>query len=147
MEIDIVDLLKQQIEFFGIYNKINISLKIEGSQQKIVSALYDQLQRVFTNLIKNAIEAIGEENKGEINIEIIDLPNGFYQVKIEDSGAGIDKNQQQQLFQPNFTTKSGGTGLGLAISKSIIESFDGKIYYSPQQNGKTCFVVELPKNK
>ena len=144
-DIDVVALLEKQLEIFRGYEKIKITLNVEGDKPKIVSALYEQLQRVFTNLIKNSIQAIGDDSSGEIDIFARDLPNGYYQFAIEDTGAGISEEQRSNLFRPKFTTKSSGTGLGLAISKNIIENIGGRIYYSPTQSGKTCFIVELNK--
>ncbi|MDR3227045.1 MAG: hypothetical protein LBT56_05180, partial [Prevotellaceae bacterium] len=143
-DVDVVNLLEKQLDMFKGYENIKISLNVEGAQPKIVLALYEQLQRVFTNLIKNAIQAIGENNDGEIKLFAIDLPDNYYQFSVQDSGDGISEEQRQYLFQPNFTTKSSGTGLGLAISKNIIENIGGRIYYSPTNDGKTCFVIELP---
>lgn len=143
-DIDVIDLLEKQMKLFGGYEKIKITLTVEGRKSKIVSALYEQLQRVFTNIIKNAIQAIGDDCEGEINITACDLHGMYYQFAIENSGAKIREEQRLHLFSPKFTTKSSGTGLGLAISKNLIENFGGRIYYSPTLSGKTCFIVELP---
>ena len=144
-DVDIVALLQQQKETYRGYENIKISLSVEGKLPKIALAVTDQLQRVLTNLIKNAIEAIGEDNAGEIYLFVSDLPNNkYYQIRVQDSGSGIAEHQQKHLFQPKFTTKSSGMGLGLAISKNMIESIGGRIYYSPTENGNTCFVIELP---
>jgi signal transduction histidine kinase len=147
-DVDVVELLEKQLTAFKGYEKINMSLFVDGSRPKIVSALYEQLQRVFTNIIKNAIQAIGDDNEGEIELFASDLSSNYYRLKVQDSGTGISEELRKNLFQPNFTTKSSGTGLGLAISKNIVENIGGRIYYSLSENGKTCFVIELPmKNK
>jgi nitrogen fixation/metabolism regulation signal transduction histidine kinase len=143
-DVDVIELLEKQLTVFKGYDKIKISLHVDGVRHKIVSALYEQLQRVFTNLIKNAIQAIGDDNEGEIKLFAYDLSNNYYCFKVQDSGIGIDREFQKHLFQPNFTTKSSGTGLGLAISKNIIENIGGRIYYALSEDGKTCFVIELP---
>jgi signal transduction histidine kinase len=146
-DVDVVDLLEKQLTAFKGYEKIKISLCIEGVRPKTVSALYQQLQRVFTNLIKNAVQAIGDDNEGEIELFASDLSDSYYRFKVQDSGTGISEELHKHLFQPNFTTKSSGTGLGLAISKNIIENIGGRIYYSLSENGKTCFIIELPIKK
>jgi signal transduction histidine kinase len=143
-DVDIVTLLEKQLDAFSGYEKIKISLHIDGVRPKIVSALYEQLQRVFTNLIKNAIQAIGDDNEGEIELFASDLSGNYYQIKVQDSGTGISEELRRHLFQPNFTTKSSGMGLGLAISKNIIENLGGRIYYTLSENSKTCFIIELP---
>jgi signal transduction histidine kinase len=143
-DVNVVELLEKQLDIFKGYEKIKISLCVNGVRNKTVSALYEQLQRVFTNLIKNAIQAIGDDNEGEIELFASDLSDGYYQFKVQDSGTGINEEQRKHLFQPNFTTKSSGTGLGLAISKSIIENIGGRIYHTLSESGKTCFIIELP---
>ncbi|MDR0753827.1 MAG: HAMP domain-containing histidine kinase [Prevotellaceae bacterium] len=143
-DVDVTELLEKQLTVFKGYEKIKMSLYIDGIRPKIVSALSEQLQRVFTNIIKNAIQAIGDDNEGEIELFASDLSSGYYRFTVQDSGTGISEELRKNLFQPNFTTKSSGTGLGLAISKNIVENLGGRIYYSLSENGKTCFVVELP---
>ncbi|MDR1552307.1 MAG: hypothetical protein LBS69_02435 [Prevotellaceae bacterium] len=143
-DVDVVALLEKQLEVFKGYEKIKISLRVDGLRPKIVSALCEQLQRVFTNLIKNAIQAIGDENEGKIELFASDLPDNCYQFKVQDSGTGVSEELRKHLFQPNFTTKSSGMGLGLAISKNIIENIGGRIYHALSEDGKTCFIVELP---
>jgi signal transduction histidine kinase len=143
-DVDVVALLEKQLDAFKGYEKIEILLHVDGDRPKIVSAMYEQLQRVFTNLIKNAIQAIGDDSKGEIELFVSDLSDNYYQIKVQDSGTGISEELRKHLFQPNFTTKTSGMGLGLAISKNIIENIGGRIYYSLSATGKTCFVIELP---
>jgi nitrogen fixation/metabolism regulation signal transduction histidine kinase len=143
-DVDVVELLEKQLNVFTGYDKIKMSLTVDGVRPKIVSALYEQLQRVFTNLITNAIQAIGDDSEGEIKLFATDLSDSYYQFKVQDSGAGISEKLRTHLFQPNFTTKSSGTGLGLAISKNIIENLGGRIYYSLSDDKQTCFIIELP---
>ena len=54
---------------------------------------------------------------------------------------------QENIFVPNFTTKSSGTGLGLAMCKGIVEQAKGNIWFETEQGRGTTFYVELPMNK
>ncbi len=101
-----------------------------------------QIQRLFTNIIKNAIEA---ENKHEQIIIDIDYAINDNEVIIEisDNGIGITDNIARKMFTPNFTTKTSGTGLGLAICKGIVENSNGKIWFKTSEKG-TTFYVQLP---
>ena len=65
-------------------------------------------------------------------------------VSVHDNGSGISEDRKQNIFVPNFTTKSSGTGLGLAITKNIIEMAGGKIWFESEENFGTTFFVELP---
>ncbi len=141
-EVNLIPLLREQHTLFAGYE--NIAIKLHSDTDEVwVLAHREQLQRVFTNLIKNAVQAIGDKPDGVINLHV-EEQDGFYHVAVEDNGTGISEDQQRNLFRPNFTTKSGGTGLGLAISKNIVESFGGSINFSPSPSGGACFTVVLP---
>jgi nitrogen fixation/metabolism regulation signal transduction histidine kinase len=105
----------------------------------------EQIGQVFTNIIKNAIQAIGEKTEADIIV----ILNAAYsdreiEVSISDNGPGIPKADQPKIFVPNFTTKTTGTGLGLAISKNIVEGSGGRIRFDTNSRG-TTFYVYLPK--
>jgi signal transduction histidine kinase len=97
------------------------------------------MQIVFSNLILNAIQSIGEA-KGTINIRAKKKQNNI-EIKIEDSGPGIAQSVYDKIFDPLVTTKQEGTGLGLASCKSIIEQHRGTISAS---NKPTTFTITLP---
>jgi two-component system nitrogen regulation sensor histidine kinase NtrY len=102
-----------------------------------------QLNRLFTNLMQNAIEA--PENQGNRTIEVNEHLNGEYVVvTIKDNGGGIPFHTRDKIFMPNFTTKSSGTGLGLAMSKSIAEQSHGDIWFESVTGEGTTFFVKLP---
>jgi len=107
-----------------------------------VSADKTQLNRLFTNLIRNAIEAAGEE---EAVVELhIDVRQDKALVAVRDNGQGIPEELQQKIFYPNFTTKTSGTGLGLAMCKSIVEQMKGDIWFTTELQKGSTFFVELP---
>jgi signal transduction histidine kinase len=109
----------------------------------LVLADKEQLLRAFNNLFKNAVQAIGEESVGKIDITIQKQENTCL-IEISDSGKGIPKEFIDKIFFPNFTTKSGGMGLGLAIVKNIIVSFGGEISLYSQKEKGTTFKIMLP---
>ncbi len=104
-----------------------------------------QLNRVFTNLIKNALQAVPEERLANIKITQ-ELSEGKIITHVTDNGTGISEEASKKIFAPNFTTKSSGTGLGLAMSKRIIVQTMGDIYFTSDEMG-TIFTVELPVMK
>lgn len=104
-----------------------------------------QMRQVFSNLIKNSIEAI--EVEGYINFAsvIVRRQNIKYcRIMIEDSGKGIPPNLLENIFTPYFTTKEQGTGLGLAIVERIIFAHSGKIKVLSKEKDGTTFVIDLP---
>jgi signal transduction histidine kinase len=102
-----------------------------------------QLNRLFTNLLQNALEACNEEGKRVISVSE-EVHEESIIVKVTDNGEGIPPEMESKIFIPNFTTKSSGTGLGLAMSKTIIEQAKGKIWFETVVGSGTTFFVELP---
>ncbi|MEI6898404.1 MAG: ATP-binding protein [Bacteroidota bacterium] len=102
-----------------------------------------QLSRVFTNLINNSLQAIGEKDGGEIVFRI-NRNIEYCTITVTDNGSGIPEEQAGKIFQPNFTTKSSGMGLGLAIVRNIIMSAGGSISFTSTAGSGTTFTIELP---
>jgi len=98
-----------------------------------------RLEVVFSNLIKNASQAI--DGKGTISLRIIENNNDVL-VEVEDSGPGIAEENLNKIFEPLFTTKQSGTGLGLASCKSILEKHGGTLSV---RTNPTVFMIHLPK--
>lgn len=106
----------------------------------------DKMSQVFMNLLNNAIQAIPETGRIEIQTQ---QERGFIKILIKDSGIGIPPEIQSKMFDPFFTTKSQdeGTGLGLAITKEIIDAHQGKIEVSSKPGEGTVFRIYLPVNR
>jgi two-component system NtrC family sensor kinase len=83
-----------------------------------------QIQRVFMNMIANAVQAI--QGRGILTLKT-SLSGNFVNILIRDNGPGIPQGVRQKVFDPFFTTKRGGTGLGLSISHRIIHDHGGRI--------------------
>ena len=106
----------------------------------------EQLLRVFNNLLKNALQAIPKNGKGKI-VVLLTKSDNLFLLQFKDNGAGIGQDVIQKIFTPNFTTKTGGTGLGLAMVKSIVETFNGKIWFETENLKGTTFFILLPAYK
>jgi two-component system nitrogen regulation sensor histidine kinase NtrY len=108
-----------------------------------INADRTHINRLFTNLIQNALQAIPE---GRVPVVEINegLDNSNVLISIKDNGVGIDKGQHLNIFTPNFTTKTSGTGLGLAMCKGIVEQNKGAIWFGTEKGVGTTFFVELP---
>jgi len=102
-----------------------------------------QLNRLFTNLLQNALEACHEREKCVISVSE-EFKDDTILVKVTDNGEGIPEKMHSKIFMPNFTTKSSGTGLGLAMSKTIVEQAKGRIWFETEEGMGTTFFVELP---
>lgn len=102
-----------------------------------------QLLRVFNNIFSNAIEAIEDKSNGQIEVTLHEK-SGNYLLNISDNGRGISADQSNNIFQPNFTTKTGGMGLGLAIVKAILEEMNATIRVESEEGRGASFIIEIP---
>ena len=105
-----------------------------------------QLQQVLLNLIINGMEAVSAAPEGPRRLSIRsakDGPDGVV-VTVSDTGAGLDPEAVQHLFEAFYSTKGGGMGMGLAISRSTIESFGGRIWATPNAPRGAMFHFTLP---
>jgi PAS domain S-box-containing protein len=100
-----------------------------------------KMERVFINLIKNAIEAM--PNGGTLEIGSAENSDDV-QISFADSGVGMPEDVLAKLFTPLFTTKSRGMGLGLPICKRIVEAHGGNISVQSLPNKGTTFTIRMP---
>ncbi|MBI9103910.1 MAG: HAMP domain-containing protein [Spirochaetales bacterium] len=104
-----------------------------------------QIKRVFSNLIKNAFESIEESGRLSFRYDLVRKGNTSYsRIRIEDTGVGIKSEDQNKVFNPYFTTKTGGTGLGLPIVERIIFDHKGQIWFESEEGEGTTFFIDLP---
>jgi len=118
--------LKNSFDLFSnSYSNINMKLVLP---EKEVFFQFDnfQITQAFTNIIKNAIEAVSAIPNPSIIVSLVEIQN-YIKISVKDNGIGIDENKITKLFEPYFTTKEKGTGLGLSIVKKIIEDHGGVI--------------------
>jgi two-component system NtrC family sensor kinase len=103
------------------------------------------MQQVLLNLITNAMDAVKESEKKEVNVEVYQ-EGGFIRVNVSDSGVGIAPENMEKLFDPFFTTKPAdkGTGLGLTIVRSIVQAHGGEITCQSEPGAGTTFSMLLP---
>ncbi|HAN39001.1 MAG TPA: hypothetical protein DCQ29_08880 [Chitinophagaceae bacterium] len=137
-------LLTQLMHMYEVSETLTIKLNLTVNEA-IVLADATQINRLFTNLIKNALEAQDAAEHAFINITLT-ANDQQYVVAIADKGAGIPAEVQASIFSPNFTTKTSGTGLGLAICKGIVERANGNIWFTTAAGQGTTFYVSFPKS-
>lgn len=120
----------------------NIHCKIECASD-LTPILVDrvQIQQVILNLVKNAVQSIGQN--GTVRIAITPT-NTMVRFTVSDTGPGVPPARIGRLFDPFSTTKTEGMGLGLPICRSIIEAHGGMIWYETAPGGGAAFIFTIP---
>jgi signal transduction histidine kinase len=127
------------------HNKIKHGIELHTSFGLVPPVLGngDELGQVWTNIIANAVQAMG--GKGLLDLKLWE-EDGRVKVRIQDDGPGIPEDIREKIFEPFFTTKKKGegTGLGLDICKKIIEKHGGTIRLDSESGKGSTFTIELP---
>ena len=134
---DCLAMLKQQFE----ERQIGVTLDIPAALPNVALDA-EQMEQVFFNLIKNALEAMPDGGKIDIALDSNDQD---VSVTFRDSGLGMSTEQLAHLFEPYRTTKVKGTGLGLMISKRIVTEHGGSIAAESAPGSGTTFTVTIPR--
>jgi len=144
---DLIKLITSVLELLQPqYTRKNIKMTfIPPKDEIVINADSKLLERVYINLIGNAIKFTPEEGKITVGIEDYDNKILSY---VQDTGEGIPKEYLDKIFEKFGQVKNkakGGTGLGLTICKYIIEAHNGKIWVESELGKGSKFIFELPK--
>ena len=143
VEVNLLDQIRLNLELFKDTDNVVFNVEWPRETKIVIYADREQLNGVFSNLIKNAIQSIPTGREGLISVGI-EVKSDKVVVSISDNGTGIPSELRNNLFIPNFTTKSSGTGLGLSIAKKYIESANGRIWFESEADKGSVFSFELP---
>jgi C4-dicarboxylate-specific signal transduction histidine kinase len=102
-----------------------------------------QMQQVFVNLLRNAIEATEGQAERGITVSLAQEQERAV-LSFADSGPGLPAEVTERLFQPFVSTKVSGMGIGLSICRTIIEAHGGRIGAFAREGGGTVIRLELP---
>lgn len=143
----------QQNETLNVVEVVEFSLDIfnedfirfESNSDEIITVMdRTQLIRIITNLVKNAIQAIPEEQENKAVLVSVNAEEDNVIIAVKDNGIGINTENTERIFEPKFTTKTSGMGLGLGIIKNIIENYKGTITFESELGKGSTFIVSLP---
>jgi PAS domain S-box-containing protein len=141
---EVIPLLQHELRSHSIVLQVELF-------PSLLSVLGDriQLQQVILNLVLNGMEAIAPLSDGPRELVIRSGKNGPDQVSVavQDSGVGIDPDNEKQLFNPYFTTKPHGSGMGLSICRSIVELHGGRVWASRNERRGATFQFSLPLHR
>ncbi|RKS99367.1 HAMP domain-containing protein [Flavobacterium sp. 123] len=143
----------QQNETLNVVEVVELAMDIfnedyitfEKDAAEIISKIdRTQLIRIITNLVKNAIQSIPEQQEKKAISVRVKKESKNVLIIVKDNGIGIEPKDINRIFEPKFTTKSSGMGLGLGIIKNIIENYKGTITFDTEYEKGTTFTVSLP---
>ena len=127
--------MTQLMEASANQQGVQIQLQLLPAHHRIVSIDRQQLELVFVNIIKNAIEAIEERG-------VIQIYTTSTSVLIRDNGVGIPADKAAQLFTPFYSDKVQGQGIGLTLSKEILMNH-GFEFSLQTEGGWTSFEIKM----
>ncbi len=143
---DINELIEETLILFEsqvLVHNVRINKKLDKNLPMVMIDV-NKIEQVFTNVILNALEAMQEGGILSISSQI-SADGKFVEIKFQDTGCGIAKENISKIFDPFFTTKgTKGTGLGLSISYGIIQQHNGIIDVQSELEKGTTFTICLP---
>ena len=143
-EIDLAELLEGLLES-DVPATIRRRLEVASGTSRVLGH-YDALQRAFRNLIRNAVEAIGEANGsggGAIEVRVRPVDDQV-EIAIADDGTGIPDGLAEAIFEPDRSLKANGTGLGLAIVRQVTAAHGGSVVARNRAPHGAEFIIRLP---
>lgn len=147
-KVDLNTIIKESLSYLTVPENITIRPNLNGHAH-IVRTDAEQMSRVVTNIVSNALQAMSAPSQtkaGELDIEA-GTDDDYAWMRFRDNGCGIPPENLEKIFEPLFTTKPKGIGLGLAISKRLVEQNGGKIEVSSEPGQGATFTVKLPLEK
>ncbi len=140
--VNLAQLVSESLDAMLISETINVEVDIK----KDLNVILDNtaMLRLFTNLFKNAIEAMPEG--GLLTVKMQKEDNSL-KIFISDTGSGMSKETLSKIFTPFYSTKANGMGLGLPYCKQVIDAHNGLITVDSEENKGTSFTIILPIKK
>ena len=139
----LMDVLDKALTLYGESNPGVLIKRAFEPEAITMLADRDRLGTVFSNLVKNGVEAM--EGEGVLGVSA-GIEGEACWVRIQDSGPGVAEPVRDRLFTPYITTKAQGTGLGLALVHRIVTEMNGEIQLVDCEGVGACFEITLPRS-
>ncbi len=141
VKVEVNNLINESLAYVPLPENVTLDSRLNGHHFQVRTDA-EQINRVFTNIITNAVQAMSGR-QGKLEIETGE-EDGLVWVRFRDNGCGIPPENLEKIYEPLFTTKPKGIGLGLAITRRLIEQNGGKIEVESEVGKGTAFTVKLP---
>lgn len=143
--VDLAELVGNVVNLYDNAENIEFCYDFDKTKDHTYNGDKTNLNSAVSNLVKNAVQAIGSKPDGRVDVNLKDKGTSFV-ISVKDNGKGIKEEDKARIFLPNFTTKSGGSGVGLSLTYNIVQAAGGTISFESQEREGAVFVIELPKN-
>ena len=138
-EVDLVELL-EELGRTAVPDGVSVHVATKGGRRTI-QGHYDPLRRAFSNLFRNAAEAMA--GHGAVDVDVTGEGRGVV-ITVADHGPGIPAELRGRVFEPYVTTKPDGTGLGLALVRQTVDAHHGTIAVADTPGGGATFTLVFP---
>lgn len=144
-KISLKQLIENSLEVMNpLFKEKGVEVYNEVTIDRLLAVDVQQIEQVLINLLTNSLHALENIPEKQISITAEIKENRIF-MQISDNGNGIDKEIENKVFLPFFTTRKEGAGIGLTLSKNIVEAHGGYLDFR-NQNEKTTFVICLIEN-
>jgi two-component system, LuxR family, sensor kinase FixL len=147
--IDLADVTREVVAALAdTARSLGVTVRIDARPLAQIAADRTQLEQVLVNLIRNAIEAVGECGDPDKGVWIrLRQVDGESELAVEDNGPGVSAELAERLFKPFETSKERGMGLGLSLSREIVKAHGGRLWRDATVTAGARFVLRLPCDK
>jgi nitrogen fixation/metabolism regulation signal transduction histidine kinase len=145
--LDLHALAGEVLDLYENDQRIQLTRRFEA-HAPVLRADAGRLRQLLHNLIKNALEAIGDARKPHVEVatrDIVENGQKWIELSVADNGPGLPAGFGERWFEPYTSSKQRGTGLGLAVAKKIAEEHGGSIRAENRDSGGAMFVLRLPR--
>ena len=141
---DLAELIQNVVNLYDNAENISFRYDFDKTKDHTFNGDKTNLNSAVSNLVKNAVQAIGSKPDGRIDVTLNNTEASFL-ISVKDNGKGIKEEDKDRIFLPNFTTKSGGSGVGLSLTYNIVQAAGGTISFESQEGEGAEFIIMLPK--
>ena len=138
--VDINRIIQEVVQDTTLPQNVEMSTSLQGNLSPALADA-DQLQRVLSNLVTNAVQAMPDGGKVTVTTRGKD---SLVEVMVTDTGVGIPEENLDKVFEPLFTTKASGVGLGLALSRTLVLRQRGTLEVESELGKGSMFTLRLP---
>jgi C4-dicarboxylate-specific signal transduction histidine kinase len=144
--IDLTDMTRKVVSALSdAARSHDVTVRIDAGPPAQIAADRIQMEQVLVNLLRNAIEAVGECDDREKLVWIrLRRVDGEVELAVEDNGYGVPPELAERLFRPFATSKQRGMGLGLSLSQEIAKAHGGRLWWDATITSGARFVLRLP---